>query len=122
MCLKEQPVVRIGFAFKVGSTRNASLGYRFDEKPGHEAEVRFVQDYRTVVIEDRDEVARFAGELATSKVLYMRIRSLNYPRASAEFEVEGAQVAIKEAFASCPPTPAAEPQRAIAPPARRRST
>lgn len=102
MCLKQQPVVRIGFQFRVGSTRNASLGYRFDDKPGHEANVRFIQDFRTVVIEDRAEVARFASELAASKVLYVRIRALNYPRSSAEFEVDGGEAAVQSAFASCP--------------------
>ncbi len=49
-CFKEQPIVRLAFEFKVGSNRNAMLGYRFDEKPGPEIEARFVQDYKTVVI------------------------------------------------------------------------
>ena len=44
LCFMEKPVVRIGFDFKVGSSRNSSLGYRFDEKPGHEIGARFVQD------------------------------------------------------------------------------
>jgi len=35
-CFKGQPVVIFAFQFKVGSTRNAELGYRFDERPGHQ--------------------------------------------------------------------------------------
>src|SRR5450759_1540287 len=65
-CFKEHPVVVIAFAFKIGSTRNAELGYRFDDKPGHEPRVRVVEDYKRVVIDDPNEVARFAGELATA--------------------------------------------------------
>ena len=82
-CFKEHPVVVIAFAFKIGSTRNAELGYRFDDKPGHEPRVRVVEDYKRVVIDDPNEVARFAGELATADGLYVRIRSLNTARASA---------------------------------------
>jgi hypothetical protein len=102
MCLKEQPVVRIGFQFKVGTTRSASLGYRFDDKPGHEAIVRFLSGSQVVVIDDRAEVARFANGLSTSKLLYLRIRALNHPRSSAEFEVDGGHAAVESAFASCP--------------------
>jgi hypothetical protein len=81
--LQRHPVVVIAFAFKIGSTRNAELGYRFDDKPGHEPRVRVVEDYKRVVIDDPNEVARFAGELATADGLYVRIRSLNTARASA---------------------------------------
>ena len=76
VCFKEHPAVVIAFAFKIGSTRNAEVGYRFDEKPGHEPRVRIVDDYKTVLIEDPNEVAQFAGEMATSDGLYVRIRSL----------------------------------------------
>jgi hypothetical protein len=112
-CFKEEPIVRIGFDFRVGSNRNSMLGYRFDDKPGHEAEARFLQDYRTVVIEDGEEVAQFAKELATSKVLYVRIRSLNAGRTSAEFKLDGAPAAIEAAFADCPlPVEKPKPRRA----------
>jgi len=101
-CFKEHPVVVFVFAFKIGSTRNAELGYRFDEKPGHEPRVRVVEDYKRAVIEDRNEVAQFAGELATAGGLYVRIRSLNAGRTSAEFKVAGAPAAIAAAYAGCP--------------------
>ena len=39
-------------------------------------------------------MAQFVGELATSSVLYVRIRSLNAGRTAAEFKVDGAPAAI----------------------------
>lgn len=107
-CFKDQPVVRMAFEFKVGSNRNSVLGYRFDEKPGHEIEARFLQDFKTVVIEERQEVVQFVTELATSNLLYIRIRSLNAGRTAAEFRVDGAPAAIEAALAQCPVT--AEPE------------
>jgi hypothetical protein len=105
-CLKEQPVVRIGFPFKIGSTPDATLAYRFDDKPGHEAlPVRFLRGSQIVVIEDRKEIARFVSEMEASKVLYVRTRSLNHHRASAFYRVEGAGPAIAAAFAECPLAP-----------------
>jgi hypothetical protein len=52
LCFKEQPSVLIVFGFKIGSTRNAELGYRFDDKPGHQPTVRIVEVYKSLVIED----------------------------------------------------------------------
>jgi hypothetical protein len=101
-CFKEQPIIRLAFEFKVGSNRNSMLGYRFDDKPGREVDARFLQDYRTVVIEDKADVAQFVNELATSNVLYVRIRSLNAGRTTAEFRLDGAPAAIEAAFAGCP--------------------
>jgi hypothetical protein len=43
-CFKDHPVVVIAFAFKIGSTQNTELGYRFDDKPGHEPRVRVVEN------------------------------------------------------------------------------
>jgi hypothetical protein len=101
-CFKDQPVAVFAFAFKIGSTRNAELSYRFDDKPGHMAQVRFTEDFQRAVIEDRSEVARFAGEMATSNVLYVLIRSINRGRTSAEFRPDDAPAAIAAAFAGCP--------------------
>jgi hypothetical protein len=119
LCFKSDPVVRIAFEFKVGSTQNSTLGYRFDDKPGHEIDARFIQDYKTVMIEDRAAVAQFVGELATSNALYVRIRSLNAGRSTAEFNLEGAPAAIEAALAGCPATPPAPPPQP-AKPARKR--
>ena len=110
----------VKFNLRARSAPNSYLGYRFDEKPGHEIGARFVKGASAVVIEDKAEVAQFVSELATSKVLYVRIRSLNAGRTAAEFKVEGAQAAIDAALAGCPVT-APAPQRVATPPTRRRS-
>jgi hypothetical protein len=104
LCFKHQPIVRFAFSAKVGSTRNAMIGYSFDDKPGREVEARFVDGQKNVVIEDPAEVAQFARELTASKLLYVRIRALNFGRSTAEFPVEGAQAAIDTAYAGCPLT------------------
>ena len=120
-CFLGKPIVSFTFDFKIGTNLNSFLGYRFDDKPGHEIGARFLASANTVVIEDPAEVAQFASELATSNALYVRIRSLNAGRSSAEFKVNGAPAAIATGFDGCPVAqPAPPPQRAT-PPARRRS-
>jgi hypothetical protein len=101
-CFKGEPIVRFKFPFKIGSTRNAQLGYVFDKNPGREPDARFIEGQKNVVIEDTGEVARFTDELANAKTLYIRIRSLNAGRTSAEFQVDGAPAAIAAAYAGCP--------------------
>jgi len=113
-CFLGKPIVKFSFAFKVGTDVNSFLGYRFDEKPGHEIGARFVQSSSTVVIEEPPEVAQFVKELETSKVLYIRIRSLNAGRTAAEFKVDGAPAAIEAALAHCPATPATSAPRTAA--------
>lgn len=103
-CFKTQPAALFHFPVKIGSNRNGEFAYRFDDKPGHIGKARFIDDYRSVVIEDKTEMTRFVGEMATSKVLYVLIRSLNEPRTSAEFSLEGAPDAIKAGLAGCPLT------------------
>ena len=104
-CFKQEPTAVFRFQFKIGSTRNAEFGYRFDDKPGHIAKARFVDDYKSVIIEDKDEMARFVGEMATSKELYVLIRSITVGRTSAEFHIDGAPTAINAALATCPVNP-----------------
>ena len=101
-CFKGQPAVVMAFQFTIGSTRNSELSYRFDEKPGHLPKVRFVDDYKKVIIEDPAEVSLFVSELAASKSLYVLIRSLNGGRTSAEFQLDGAPAAIESGLAGCP--------------------
>jgi hypothetical protein len=120
-CFLGQPVIKFSFENKIGTNLNSFLGYRFDEKPGHEIGARFLADSTAVVIEDKAEVAQFVSELATSNVLYVRTRSLNAARTTAEFKLDGAPAAIDAAFAGCPVTPSAPPQRTATPPPRRRS-
>lgn len=121
-CFLGRPVVKFAFEFKVGTNLNSFLGYRFDTKPGHEIGARFIQGASTVVIEEPAEVAPFVSELATSSVLYIRIRSYNGGRTTAEFKVDGAPAAIQSAFAHCPvksaPPPQPPPRTALSEPRR----
>jgi hypothetical protein len=118
-CFINSPVISFRFGFKVCSERNSFLGYRFDENPGHETSARFVSSVNTVIIEDDREVAEFVRELATAKVLYIRIRSFNVGRTAAEYKVEGAPAAIESAFATCPVKQLKPPQQAAPPPRKR---
>jgi hypothetical protein len=121
-CFMGKPIVEFGFINKVGTDPNSFLGYRFDDKPGHEIGARFLQKAGAVVIEDKAEVAQFISEMATSHSLYIRLRSLNAGRTSAEFTVDGAPAAIEAALADCPVQPAiaaAPVQPAPSPPASR---
>ena len=122
ICFKQQPTVLIKFEFKIGSTRNTEIGYAFDHRTGRQPAVRVVEDYKSIVIENPDEVRRFVSELSTANVLYVRIRSLNALRTSAEFQVDGAPEAIAAAYASCPLTPPSPPARTSAAPPAARAT
>ena len=105
-CFERNPVVRFSFEFKIGSDKNSLLGYRFDEKPGHDnVESRILLGYTVIVIEDRAAVAQFIDELVSSNVLYVRIRSLNAGRTTAEFRVAGAPAAVQTGLAECPVAP-----------------
>ena len=109
-CFDGKPIVRFAFDFKVGTDPNSTIGYRFDDKPGHDnVAARFLQQHQTVVIEDRAAVVTFANELASSNVLLVRIRSLNAGRTTAEFKLDGAAAALEAAFAGCPLTQPAPP-------------
>jgi hypothetical protein len=105
-CFERNPVARFSFEFKIGSDKNSALGYRFDEKPGHDnVESRILLGYTVIVIDDKAAVAQFVDELVNSNTLYLRIRSLNGGRTTAEFRVGGAATAVQAAFAECPVTP-----------------
>ena len=105
-CFEGKAVVRFAFEFKIGSDKNSALGYRFDDKPGRDnVESRILIGYTVIVIEDKTAVAQFIDELLSSNVLYLRIRSLNSGRTTAEFRVAGAAAAVQAAFAECPVTP-----------------
>ncbi len=75
-CFDGKPIARIGFHARIGTQRNAIVQYRFDRNPGRQASAEILTDHRTVVIEAKDELARFIGELATANVLLVRVASL----------------------------------------------
>jgi hypothetical protein len=110
-CFETKPIAKIAFEFKIGSDRNTSMGYRFDDKPGRDSvESRVLLGYRVIVIEDNAALQQFIDDLRGSSKLYVRIRSLNAGVSSAELNVDGSEQAIEAAYAACPLT---------APPARR---
>lgn len=110
-CFEKRPIAKIAFAFRIGSDRNTSLGYRFDDKPGRDAvESRVLFGNRVIVIDDAAALQQFIDDLRGSTRLYVRIRSLNAGISSVEFKVAGAEPAIEAAYADCPLSP---------PPARR---
>jgi hypothetical protein len=119
LCFVDKPVANFRFEFKVGTNYNSFIGYRFDDKPGHEIGGQFMTNAMSVAIEEPAEVAQFASELANSKMLYIRIRSFNAGRTTAEFKVDGAPEAIASAFAACPLKPAAAPAPQAAQQSRR---
>ena len=121
LCIVNRPAVSFRFDFKVGLDNGAFLGYRFDEKPGHKTNARFLANARAIVIEQDAEVAQFVSELAASKVLFIRVRSFTAGRTTAEFKVDGALAAIASAYATYPVKPP-EPQRVAtqSPPKRSR--
>jgi hypothetical protein len=102
-CFNKKPLVRFAFETKVATSSSNELGYRFDDKPGHEITARFLGSNTVAVIEEGADVARFLNELAAAKMLYLRIRSLSFGRTAAEFNVEGATAAMAATTARCPP-------------------
>jgi hypothetical protein len=121
LCFLDKPVANFRFPFKVGTDSNSFIGYRFDEKPGHEIGGHFMANTASVAIEEPADVAQFVSELATSSVLYIRIRSFNVGRTAAEFKVDGAPAAIASAYAACPVKPPDQiPPMAAKPPRRDR--
>jgi hypothetical protein len=105
-CFENRPIAKFAFEFKIGTDRNTSLGYRFDDKPGHDAvESRVLLGYQVIVIEDPAALQQFIADLRGSAQLFMRIRSLNAGLTAAEFKVDGAEQAIDAAYASCPLPP-----------------
>jgi len=104
-CFENRPIVRFSFEFKIGSDANSILGYRFDDKPGHDnVPSRVLLGYKVIVIEDAAAVAQFTQELASSKSLVVRIRSLNAGRTVADFQTDGGKAAMEAVLAHCPAT------------------
>lgn len=102
-CFENRPIVRVSFEFRIGSDLHSELGYRFDDRPGHDnVPSRVLPGYKVVVIEDGAAVAQFTQELASSKSLVVRIRSLNAGRTVADFQTDGGKAAIDAVLANCP--------------------
>jgi hypothetical protein len=111
VCFKRQPIVWIGFNFKIGSNQNAALTYRFDEKPAVDAKARFLRNYSTVVIEDPSEVRRFLADLASANKLSILIASLVTENTNLTLNVRGGAAAIEAIVSGCPLPPTATPKQ-----------
>ena len=85
-CFKGKPSVGFVYAFDVGNTKDSEFGYRFDAKPGRQIDPRFLSNHRTIVIEEKADVERFAAELTASNVLLVQIRSLTRDRQEPSFK------------------------------------
>jgi hypothetical protein len=102
-CFDKQPIVRFAFEFKIGSDKNTILGYRFDDKPGHDSVASRVLTGETAILVDNPvAVAEFVNGMTGSQKLYLRIRSLTLGRTTAEYPLEGSATAVQAAFAGCP--------------------
>jgi hypothetical protein len=102
-CFDKQPIVRFGFEFKIGTSKDTILGYRFDDKPGHESvAARVVAGDVSMIIDNPVAVAEFVNEMTGSKKVYVRIRSMAVGRTTAEYPLDGSAPALQAAFAGCP--------------------
>jgi hypothetical protein len=102
ICFKSQPVIRIRLDRKVGTARTSALAYRFDTHEGRYADAIFFSRDGLIVIDNKDEVAQFTGQLQSAQTLYLRITRLRGSTLTAEFPVRGASHAIEAAYAECP--------------------
>jgi len=111
-CLDGKPLVRFAFDFKIGNDRDSVLGYRFDDRPGHEnVESRVLRDRQILLIEDPVALGQFVSELPGASKLYVRIRSMNSGRTAAEYDLDGSAEAMQAAYAKCPMPPPPKPRR-----------
>lgn len=111
-CFENRPIAKINFSFRIGSDRNTSFGYRFDDRPGRDAvESRVLLGFRVIVIEDAAALQQFVSDLRGANQLVVRIRSLNAGTSTAVFPVDGSDQAIEAAYRDCPLSPAQDPRR-----------
>jgi hypothetical protein len=102
LCFDGDPVVRLHFSSDVGSDRNSRVTYKVDNAPPRRPGARILQDFQTVMLENKKDVAQFAADLRGAKRLDVTVTALINGMTTAEFKVDGAAAAIDTAFASCP--------------------
>jgi hypothetical protein len=101
VCLKNQPLIHVMFAFQIGSKVDSEILYHFDDKPMQPVEARILRGLKIFVIEEKADVKQFLDGLATANALYIAISSLDKGSTSAEFRVAGAQRGIDLLSANC---------------------
>lgn len=104
MCFKNRPVIRLVFNLRIGSDKTTALAYRIDENPGRYVNSKFFARERTIVIDNKNEVADFASQLQSAQSLFLRVTRLRAGTFTAKFPVHGASHAMEAAFADCPVT------------------
>ena len=108
LCFDGAAVVRLQFSSDVGSDRNTRMTYKADGNSARKPAARVLQDFQTVMIEDKKDVTQFANDLRGAKRLDVTISSLTNGMTTAEFNVDGAPAAIDASFENCPlPAPPA---------------
>jgi hypothetical protein len=103
VCSRGRLYVQFEFGLRVGAERNSTIAYRVDSKPGDEVEATFIQDHRTVVVDDRKAVARFVEEVTAGSMLMVRVSSPVWGRTFGEFRIVGAAAAFAPLLEACPP-------------------
>lgn len=102
LCFDGEPVVRFYFSHDVGSDRNSRLTYKFDNRPATKTNARILQDFQTVMLEDRKDVAAFAEGLRDARKLDVTVSALIGGQTLAEFNVEGGAAAVDASYKTCP--------------------
>lgn len=102
VCSGTKPVVMFEFTLRVGAERNSSIAYRVDNRPGDDVDATFIQDHRTIVIDEPAVVAKFIEEVSAGSMLLVRISSLFAGRTVAEFRIVGAKTAFVPVLEVCP--------------------
>jgi hypothetical protein len=102
LCFDGDPVVRFHFTVDVGSNRNSRLTYKVNNSPARRPNARILQDFQTIMIEDKKDVAQFATDLRGARRLDVTVTALVNGMTVVDFNVEGAPAAIDAAFATCP--------------------
>ncbi|RAI39210.1 hypothetical protein [Rhodoplanes roseus] len=108
ICSRGRLYVQFEFGLRVGAERNSTLAYRVDDRLGAEAEVSFLQDHKTVHINEPQAVAKFVADVSPGSMLLVRTSSPFGGRTFGEFRIVGAAAAFAPLLEACP-LPAGSP-------------
>ena len=72
------------------------------DSPARRPNARILQDFQTIMIEDKKDVAQFVTDLRGARRLDVTVTALVNGTTIVDFNVEGAAAAIDTAFATCP--------------------
>lgn len=98
-CSNKSPAVLFAFDFPVGATHNSVVGYRFDQKPGRQPTVQFLNTKAPVII-DEVEAKKFLSDAKDSSSLYVKISS-PVGVSEVEFNTSGGNATISQFEQAC---------------------